>query len=284
MSEGVLLYPGDVKVSVIMPAYNAERTIAQSIDSVLAQTHPHWELIVADDGSTDGTAALLEKYKAADGRIRVLRTAGRCGPAKARNQAISASTGRLVAFLDSDDMWLPEKLARQIKFMNENSSVFSFTAYRKMDMAGNVGQANIGVPKHVSYHDLLKSNRIGCLTAMYDRLHFGEVAMPDMGKREDYRLWLNFLRDRVVHEDYGLWLHMLRSAGKVGPSKRVLAHGLNEPLALYRVGQQSLSSNKLAAATSQWLVYRQVERLSVVMSLYYFCHYAIRGLVKYNTK
>jgi teichuronic acid biosynthesis glycosyltransferase TuaG len=284
MSQGILLYPLDVKVSVIMPAYNAERTIAQSIDSVLAQTYPHWELVVADDGSTDGTAALLDKYKAADGRIRVLQTAGRCGPAKARNLAISASTGRLVAFLDSDDMWLPEKLARQIKFMNENSSVFSFTAYRKIDLAGNVGQAKIGVPEQVSYQDLLKSNRIGCLTAMYDRLHFGEVAMPDMGKREDYRLWLNFLRDRVVDEDYGLWLHMLRSASKVGPFKRVLAHGLNEPLALYRVGQQTLSSNKLAAATSQWLVYRQVERLSVVMSLYYFCHYAIRGLVKYNTK
>lgn len=277
-------YPADVTVSVIMPAFNAEKTIAQSVESVLAQTHSHWELLIADDGSTDKTAEMVASYQSADSRIRVIKTPGRCGPAKARNLAITHATGRLVAFLDSDDLWLPHKLERQIRFMNDCQSVFSFTAYRKVSLEGEVGQAVIGVPEQVTYHDLLKSNHIGCLTAMYDRHHFGEVAMPDMGKREDYRLWLNFLRDRVVHEDYGLWLHMLRSAGKSRSADRVVAHGLNEPLALYRVGQQSLSSNKLAAATSQWLVYRKVERLSVALALYYFCHYAVRGLLKYQTK
>jgi teichuronic acid biosynthesis glycosyltransferase TuaG len=281
--DNFCMYPEGVKVSIVMPAYNAERTIAESIESVLAQVYPNWELLVVDDGSTDGTAVLISKFQASDSRIRALKTSGRCGPAKARNLAISAATGRLIAFLDSDDIWLPQKLSRQIAFMNARNSVFSFTAYRKLSLDGVVRGALIEVPPVVRYHDLLKSNHIGCLTAMYDRLHFGQVAMPDMGKREDYRLWLNFLRDRVVHEDYGLWLHLLRSANG-SRSACVEAHGLNEPLALYRVGQQSLSSNKLAAATSQWLVYRQVEKLSVLLSLYYFSHYAIKGLVKYKTK
>lgn len=275
------IYPVDVKVSVIMPAFNASKTIVESIESVFSQSHSFWELLVVDDGSTDGTPSLITKYLG-DPRVRILSTSGRCGPAKARNVAISHATGRLVAFLDSDDLWEPDKLAKQIAFMNERRAVFSFTAYRKVDLDGKVGSAVIKVPDRVTYEQLLKSNYIGCLTAMYDRMHFGQVSMPDMGKREDYRLWLNFLRDRAVHEDYGLWLHMLRRTGKESTS-RVVAHGLNEPLALYRVGHQSLSSNKLAAATSQWLVYRQVERLSIALSLYYFCHYAIRGLIKHKT-
>ena len=276
-------YPDDVKVSVVMPAFNAAKTIAQSIRSVLSQTHPHWELLVVDDGSTDQTQAAVEAFLP-DARVRMLKTPGRCGPAQARNLAISHATGRLVAFLDSDDLWLPEKLLKQIAFMNEQRAVFSFTAYRKIDSSGRVGRALIEVPKRVAYADLLKTNHIACLTAMYDREHFGLVAMPDMGRREDYRLWLNFLRDRVVHEDYGLWLHLLRRKSSNNAGSRGGAHGLNEPLALYRVGQQSLSSNKLAAATSQWLVYRNVERLSVLLSLYYFCHYAIRGLIKHKTR
>lgn len=266
-----------------MPAFNAARTIVQSIESVISQTHPHWELLIVDDGSTDETPMLIGRFLR-DERIHLLKTSGRSGPAKARNEAISKATGRLIAFLDSDDLWLPNKLSRQIAFMNEKNSVFSFTAYRKVGLDGEVGKAVIQVPESVSYHDLLKSNHIGCLTVMFDQEHFGRVAMPDMGRREDYRLWLNFLRDRVVHEDYGLWLHLLRRKGSNLSGSRVIAHGLNEPLALYRVGHQSLSSNKLAAATSQWLVYRTVERLSVALSLYYLCQYAIRGLIKHRTR
>lgn len=276
-------YALDVKVSVIMPAFNAERTIVQSIESVLAQTHFHWELLIVDDGSSDATPALIQPFLV-DQRIRLLRTPGRSGPAMARNEAIANATGRLIAFLDSDDLWVPEKLAKQIAFMNEKNSVFSFTAYRKIGPNGEVGASVIRVPETVGYHDLLKSNHIGCLTAMFDRGHFGRVAMPDMGRREDYRLWLNFLRDRVVHEDYGLWLHLLRKKRVDISDAKVIAHGLNEPLALYRVGQQSLSSNKLAAATSQWLVYRTVEHLSVALSFYYLCHYAIKGLIKHKKR
>ncbi len=267
-------------VSIVMPAYNAAATIAESIDSVLAQSFGDWELLIVDDGSTDNTAEIV-KYYISDARVKLLSTAGaRSGPAKARNVALNVACGEFIAFLDSDDLWLPKKLDRQLQFMREENCVFSFTAYQKIDPQGRIGRHVIQVPSEVSYYDLLKTNHVGCLTAMYSRRHFGLMAMPEMGRREDYRLWLNFLRGTVVHEDYGLWLRLLRNKDKF--HGRVRAKGLNEPLALYRCGFASLSSNKLKAAASQWLIYREVERLPVLIAAYYFLHYAVRGFIKYK--
>lgn len=269
-------------VSIVMPAYNAESTIRDSIDSVFRQSYPHWELIVVDDGSTDNTPGIVFEYLA-DSRVKILNTTGRCGPAGARNTALKIASGKFVAFLDSDDMWADEKLFRQIMFMNEHDCKFSFTAYRKIDTDGAVGASVISVPPRVSYYDLLKTNTIGCLTVMFDRHHYGDVLMPEMGRREDYRLWLNILKSKsVVHEDYGLWLKMLRKPTQADQAP--FAMGLNVPLAFYRCGQASLSSNKLNAALSQWFIYRQVEKLPLLVSVFCFLSYAAHGFVKYRRR
>jgi teichuronic acid biosynthesis glycosyltransferase TuaG len=269
-------------VSIVMPAYNAAATIAHSIHSVLAQTLNDWELLIIDDGSTDETLNIVAQLNSS-GRIRIFHTGGRHGSARARNIGIASARGRYIAFLDSDDLWLPEKLQKQIQFMEGTGSHFSFTAYRRMTFEGDIGTGVLHIPNKVSYKDLLKTNHIGCLTAMYDRKYFGEVVIPTLEKAESYRLWKYLLKGQVVHEDYGLWLKLLKQPPD-GQEEKVWAWGLDEPLALYRRGHSSRSSNKIAAATSQWLIYRRLENLSLAASLYYFIHYATKGLRKYLIK
>jgi glycosyltransferase involved in cell wall biosynthesis len=247
-------------VSVVMPARNSERYIGQAIDSVVQQTHGDWELIVVDDGSADGTWSILEKLAARDRRIRPLKVGLTVGPARARNLAIQCAAGRFIAFLDSDDLWHFAKLERQLDVMQRTGAVLSFTAYKKIDPQGNVGHAVIEAPPTVTYADLLKTNLIGCLTALYDAHALGKMYMPEQR-----------------HEDYALWLAILRRT--VGATGTPVA-GINEPLAYYRVHAGSVSHNKLKAARMQWAVYRQVEGLSLRRSLYYFLHYAWHGLRK----
>ena len=187
------------------------------------------------------------------------------------------ATGRLVAFLDSDDLWIPQKLDRQIAFMRERGAVLSCTAYGKVDAEGATSKDHVGVPDTVSYIDLLKSNSIGCLSAMFDRQRFPVAEMPEFGDI-DYGVWRKVLGNHVGHEDYGFWLRLLRDTS--GAENGVLAYGLNQPLAFYRVGHTSLSSNKLRAAMYQWLVYRKVERLPFPVAFYYFLHYAWQGYRK----
>jgi len=278
-------------VSIVMPAYNAAAHIEESIRSVVTQTYANWQLLIVDDGCTDATPDIIRAWSEREPRIQGLKTSGRTGVANARSVAIDAATGDYIAFLDSDDLWDPRKLEAQLSFMRERGSVFSFTAYRKMDMNGVIGRDVINVPESVTYRDLLKSNHIGCLTALFDRRHFGTIEVPRLGRREDYRLWLNILRGPVVHEDYSLWLKLLRPvrplAGvgtAIAPTSapRAVAHGLNEPLAFYRCGKPSLSSNKLKAAASQWIIYREIEKLPLRVSAYYFAHYALKGFLKYR--
>jgi teichuronic acid biosynthesis glycosyltransferase TuaG len=246
-------------VSVVMPARNSERYIGAAVDSVLCQSYRDWELIVVDDGSTDGTAVIMQELLAREPRMRLLRLAHPCGPARARNTAIEAAEGRYIAFLDSDDLWLPAKLERQLEVMQRTKAALSFTAYRKIDSQGNLGRAVMDVPAAVTYADLLKTNVIGCLTAVYDAHALGKRYMPQAG-----------------HEDYALWLAILSDA--------VVAVGINEALACYRVHDGSVSRNKLKAAGMQWVVYRGVARLSIWQSLYYFFHYAYRGLKKVRVR
>ena len=262
-----------------MPAYNASATIEHSIRSVLAQTYPHWELLVVDDGSTDATVDIARRVSAGT-NMRLLEIGGRMGPAAARNAALKIASGRWIAFLDSDDLWLPEKLERQLAFMRKTGAALSFTAYRRMNETGRMLPRVIEVPTTVSYRQLLRSNCIGCLTAMFDRQRFAGATFPDLGLLEDHR-WIAWLgvTGRVGHEDYGLWLSLLRDDGS-GGTTRIVAHGLNEPLALYRVGTTSFSGNKLRAAAFQWTLYRRTEKLPFLRSAYLFAHYAARGLFK----
>ena len=239
-------------VSVITPAWNAAATLEATIASVAAQSFPDWEMLVADDGSADTTPAIAAAWAARDPRIRPLPGPGREGPAGARNRAIRAARGRFIAFLDADDRWRPEKLARQIAFMEREGSPFSFTAYRREDAQGRE-LGTVHPPAAVDYAGLLKGNIIGCLTAVYDTARFGKVEMPPLPLRQDY----------------ALWLALLKPGGT--------ARGLDEVLADYRVGGGSLSGSKFKAARGTWAVLRR-EGLLLPHALCCFGHYALAGL------
>jgi teichuronic acid biosynthesis glycosyltransferase TuaG len=261
-------------VSIIMPAYNAAKTIELSVKSVLSQSFNDWELIIIDDQSNDHTVDVIGRFAVSDLRIRLHHSGGRAGAARARNIGIGAARGRYIAFLDSDDLWLPNKLAHQIEFMQKTGCTFCYTGYRKIDEDGVLGRGIVTVPERLNYKDILKTNSVGCLTAIYDAHFYGDVIIPALGRADDYPFWRFFLNGQVVHEDYGLWLKLLKTPG-------TLALGINEPLALYRVGRNTRSSNKIAAATSQWLIYRHLEKIGLLPAAYYFSHYAVKGFKKY---
>ena len=243
-------------VSVVTAAYNSARFIAQAIESVLGQTHSCWEMLIVDDCSTDDTAAIAGEYARRDGRVRVISLAQNRGPAHARNEAIRLANGRFIAFLDSDDMWAVDKLAKQTQFMLERDVCLSFTSYQKIDSSGRLIGKAVEVPDEVDYGRLLHNPVIACLTAMYDSERLGKVFMPDILRRQDYGLWLKILRGGVI------------------------ARSLGDCLAYYRVGQSSLSSNKLLAAAYVWKLFREVENLSWLRSVYHFAGYSVHGVRK----
>ena len=242
-------------VSIVMPAYNCEVFIAEAIASVRGQTYPHWNLIVVDDCSSDGTARVAREWAGRDPRIRVLSSLVNGGSAAARNLGLSHGAGRYVAFLDADDVWVAEKLEKQLAFMARHQAGFSFTAYQKVGSAGPGGV--IGARPSVSWRDMLKGNRIGCSTVMLDTRVFPRIWFPTgLGRQEDYALWLSLLRGD-------------------GP-----AYGLDEPLVLYRVHATSKSARKLRSVMAQWRVYRDLEKLSRPVAAWYMAHYAFRGVLK----
>ena len=265
-------------VSVVMPALNAGRTIAESIRSVLGQTYPKWELLIVDDGSTDDTKAIVSSFLA-DRRIHLLTGAGLGGPAKARNVGLDAAKGDMVAFLDSDDQWLPQKTEKQLAFMASAGAGLSYTAYWRVDADGQTRLSRVRAPPSVTYESLLRTNSIGCLTAMYDRKAFPDARMPVVGRSAEGTWMHRWLSGRIGHEDYAFWLALMRSK----PARATgFACGINEPLALYRLSTGSLSSNKLRAAAFQWLVYRRVEGLPFPQAAVNFARYSMHGLRKHK--
>ena len=244
-------------ISIITPCYNAEKYIVQTIESVLCQTRTDWEMLVVDDCSTDGTADIVLQYAKDDPRIKYFKTVNPSGsPTLPRNIGIENATGRYIAFLDSDDVWLPTKLEEQIGSFHKNeeaSIVFSY--YEKMNEDGMRSDRVVKSPKSVRYADLLYGNVLGCLTGMYDTYKVGKVFMRDIG-----------------HEDYVLWLDVLRCGG--------LAVNTNNVQALYRVRTTSVSSNKLQAFKWQWNIYRNVEYLSIFKAIRCFVAYAFKGFLK----
>lgn len=243
-------------VSVVMPAFNSGATILQSIRSVQAQSFEDWELIVVDDGSRDVTADLVEEVRAQDPRVVFLRSRENLGAWNARNTAIEAARGRYVAFLDSDDLWLPRKLEIQLAHMREHDCALGYSSYSMFYEDGR--ELIFHVPASVAYRRFLKGSVIGCLTAVYDTRKIGKRYMPVLRKHEDYALWLGILRDGHA------------------------ARGVDQVLARYRAAG-GMSGNKWSVLPYQWEIYRKNQGLSLVSSAYYFAHYMVRGVFKHKS-
>ncbi len=243
-------------VSVIMPVYNSECFIEEAILSVQAQTYPYWELIIVDDGSTDGSAMIAERYAGRDGRIRLFRFQKSSGmPAVPRNKGIQEARGRYIAFLDSDDTWLPDKLQQQVALFSNADTVIVYSDYEKIPENGTRSNRIVKAPASSSYGDLLKGNVIGNLTGIYDVAKVGKMM---------FRL--------IHHEDYAMWLSILKKGG--------VARNTNTVTALYRVRKSSVSSKKFVLLFWQWNIYRNVEKLGLWKSFYYYANYACRALYK----
>lgn len=236
---------GKPLVSIVMPLYDAAPHVAEAVASVAAQSMTDWELLVVDDASTDGGAEVVERLAAGDERISLVRHPANRGAAAARNTATHRARGRWIAFLDADDIWDPPKLARLLAFAERGGFGFVHHWYRRMKADGTPRPDVVKAPESLRYRDLLRANRIGCLTAMYDAGRIGKVYAPDIAARNDYATWLTVLR-RVE-----------------------AAHCLPEVLASYRLSPGSLSRRKLGLVTHHYHLFREVERLSVPAAAFY---------------
>jgi teichuronic acid biosynthesis glycosyltransferase TuaG len=245
-------------VSIVTPAYNAARFLEESLRSAQQQTFPNWEMLVVDDGSTDDTPEIVRRWAEADPRFRLLAGAGNRGPAAARNVALESARGRYVAFLDSDDLWLPRKLEVQLEFMRARDAVFSFTAYSYIDENGVRTGRVVTPPERIDYRGLLKNTIIGCLTVMLDRTRLGPLRMPDLRQHEDIVLWLQILKGGIT------------------------ALGIPEELARYRLVRGSLSRNKVRSALRMWRIYRRHEHLPLPDAAWCYAHYAWNAFRKYR--
>ena len=180
-------------VSIIMPSYNSDGTILESIQSVLSQTYKNWELIIVDDRSTDNTWQVIQTYADKYDNIRVYQNKENLGAGASRNFAIKKARGRFIAFLDSDDLWTEDKLAEQIPFMLENNYPLTYTHYSRFTSEEELSV--VTAPEYTTYKKLMYSNVIGCLTAVYDAQALGKRYMPLIRKRQDMGLWLDILKD-----------------------------------------------------------------------------------------
>lgn len=243
-------------VSVITPTYNCAGFIGQTIESVIAQTYADWEMIVVDDCSADGTEQVVRGYCDRDPRVKYFRLAENSGAAVARTKAMEIADGEYMAFLDSDDLWLPEKLEKQLAFMRGKPCSFSCTAYEQIDGDGNPLGRTVKTIEKTSYNRLLLDCPVGNSTVMYSVADMGKFAVPDIRKRNDDALWL-----RMLKKERYIW-------------------GMGDVLARYRVREGSISSNKLDLVKYHWKLYREIENLSVVRSAFHVCVWGVIKVLK----
>ena len=243
-------------VSVIMPCYNMEKYVADSIASVVRQTYPPWELLIVDDASTDGTVEIAKNLCNNDDRIHFEVKAKHSGIADTRNLCIQMAKGRFLAFLDADDIWHPEKLETQVRFMLENHVGFTYSTYDWIDEEGNTLNKSINTIGHLDYETYLRNTIIGCSTVVVDKTIVGEVVVPRFRTSEDTATWLDILKQGH------------------------LAYAIDQPLVSYRIRRRSASSNKLKAAADLWKVYRRHEKIPFFKALHYFSCYAFNAIKK----
>lgn len=244
-------------VSIIVPAYNAEITIIDTINSVVAQSHKEWEMLIADDCSKDNTRAVVTEWAGRDPRIRLLALPKNAGPALARNACLAQAKGDWLAFLDSDDFWLPEKLERSIAFAREKSAALVFTDFRRISPDGaSIGRL-IKVPASLNYAQLLGNTAIATSTVVINAKMVGNLQVED-----------------AYYDDFVRWLLVLKRGHK--------AFGLNEDLMRYRVMKGSVSNNKWRSARKVWFTLRHIEKLDIFRSAWFFSRYAANAVMKYS--
>lgn len=238
-------------VSVIMPTYNCEKFIGNTIETVINQTYKNWELIIVDDCSKDDTKAVVDRYKSNNDKIQYYRFDTNKGAAIARTKAMELANGNYMAFLDSDDLWKKDKLERQIKFMEENNYNFTCTSYEQIDEEGKKLNKVIKVKNKVDYNRVLLDCPVGNSTVIYNVDKLGKFTVPNIRKRNDDALWLQILK------------------------KEKYIYGINDILMEYRIRQNSISSNKLDLIKYHWHLYREIEHLSIFRSMFHICWWGV---------
>lgn len=244
-------------VSIIMPCYNSRQYINYSIESVIKQTYSNWELIIIDDCSTDNSNEIINSFCEKDNRIRYLKTDFPSGsPTIPRNLGIENSSGRFIAFLDSDDLWNENKLENQIYLFNDDLVAIVFSNYEKISENGLSNSRNVIAPNLINYKQLLYGNVIACCTCIVDTSKSGKLKFNNQG-----------------HEDYALWLEIL--------GKGFYAKNSGLVLASYRVRESSISSNKLKVIIWVYIIFRKNEKLSILSSLYFTLTTLSKSFIKY---
>ena len=245
-------------ISIITPAFNAEKYISKTIESIQNQSYQEWELIIVDDCSTDNTLLLSQDYAKNDKRITIFHAPKNGGVAKARNIGLENAKGEYIAFVDSDDLWKPDKLEKQLAFMKEKGCVLSYTDFQKFNTVdGTLGKV-MKCPKKMRANDILKNTAIGCLTVMVDKKQAGEFRMPMLGHTEDNCTWYHILKDTNQY-----------------------AYNVGEVLSLYRDGNASMTKNKCKSAKLQWNTYRCYFKFSIIKSAYFFTCYALNAVLRH---
>ncbi|TYA74121.1 glycosyltransferase family 2 protein [Seonamhaeicola marinus] len=252
------------KVSIITPTFNSKDFIEHTIRSVIDQTYQNWELIIVDDASKDNTIEIINEFVSVYPNIRLLQNKENNGAAISRNKAIEAAKGDYIAFLDADDLWKPEKLEKQIAFMEENKCDVCFSSYELMNEKGELLHQEIRALTSLSYKKLVKSNYVGNLTGIFNARTLGKITSVNLRKRQD---WL-------------IWLEAIKKSGKP-------ALGIQEPLAIYRVRESSISSNKLNLVKYNYWVYKKGLGFSTLKSMYslvifLFEHFFVKSKQKVN--
>lgn len=237
-------------VSIIMPTYNCAKFIGETIDSIQAQTYSSWELIIVDDCSEDNTKEIVENYMNLDKRIKYNCLEKNSGAAIARTTAMNLADGEYMAFCDSDDIWINNKLEKQLMFMKKNKYSFTCTAYEQIDENSNILGKIVKPKEKCNYNRLLLDCPVGNSTVMYNVSKMGKFEVPNIRKRNDDALWLQMLK------------------------KEQYIYGMNDILMKYRIRKNSISSNKFKVIKYHWILYRDIEHLSILKSLFhigYWC-------------
>ncbi len=244
-------------VSVIMPAYNAEEYISEAVQSVMAQTYTNWELLILDDCSTDGTADKARCFSDLDPRITLYSNPKNIGVALTRNKGMALAKGSWVALLDSDDIWHKDKLEKQLVAAENTGADIIYCSYSLMDKNGE-HLSNFIVPERTSYDDMLRKSVLSCSTVLL----------------RSSILSAHCFFTNYYHEDYVFWLELLKSGYTAVASPGILAD--------YRIVDGSRSNDKLKSAKNRWLIYREIEKLSLGKAVRVFAAYAFNGFIKHK--